>query len=81
MPIASWMWSPVARDGKSEWRLPTPGNGQERKLYKLSLIHIYVGKDLEAMYTGASTPEGVLQTIIDRRDEQAKLQKDSGWVE
>lgn len=40
-----------------------------------------VGKDLEAMYTGASTPEGVLQTIIDRRDEQAKLQKDSGWVE
>lgn len=40
-----------------------------------------VGKDLEAMYTGASTPEGVLQTIINRREEQAKLQKDPGWVE
>lgn len=40
-----------------------------------------VGKDLEAMYTGASTPEDVLQTIIDRRTEQAKLQKDPGWGE
>lgn len=39
-----------------------------------------VGKDLEAMYTGASTPEQVLQIIIDRRTEQAKLQKDPGWV-
>ena len=39
-----------------------------------------VGKDLEAMYTGASTPEEVLKTIMDRRIEQAKLQKDPGWV-
>lgn len=38
-----------------------------------------VGKDLEAMYTGASTPEDVLKTIMDRRTEQAKLQKDPGW--
>lgn len=40
-----------------------------------------VGKDLEAMYTGASTPEEVLKTIMDRRTEQAKLQKDPGWSE
>ncbi|WP_313180043.1 ABC transporter substrate-binding protein [Lacrimispora sp.] len=39
-----------------------------------------VGKDLEAMYTGASTPEEVLKTIMERRTEQAKLQKDPGWV-
>lgn len=39
-----------------------------------------IGKDLEAMYTGALTPEEVLETIMDRRTEQAELQKDSGWV-
>ncbi len=38
-----------------------------------------VGKDLEAMYSGALTVDQVLQTIADRRDEQAKLQKDSAW--
>lgn len=38
-----------------------------------------VGKDLEAMYTGAMTPEDVLKTIMDRRTEQAQLQKDPGW--
>lgn len=40
-----------------------------------------VGKDLEAMYTGAMSPEDVLKTIMDRRTEQAKLQKDPGWTE
>lgn len=40
-----------------------------------------VGKDLETMYMGAATPEDVLQIIIDRRDEQAKLQKDPAWNE
>lgn len=38
-----------------------------------------VGKDLENMYMGAATPEDVLKTIIDRRDEQARLQKDPAW--
>ncbi|MDI9217148.1 ABC transporter substrate-binding protein [Clostridium tertium] len=38
-----------------------------------------VGKDLESMYTGAMTPEEVLKTIIDRRTEQAELQKDEYW--
>ena len=39
-----------------------------------------VGKDLEAMYTGAMTPQDVLDTIMRRRTEQAELQKDPGWV-
>lgn len=39
-----------------------------------------VGKDLEAMYTGAATPEDVLKTIMHRRTEQAELQKDPGWT-
>lgn len=39
-----------------------------------------VGKDLESMYTGAMAPEEVLKTIMERRIEQAKLQKDPGWV-
>ncbi len=39
-----------------------------------------IGKDLEAMYTGAMTPEQVLETIVTRRNEQAELQKDPGWV-
>lgn len=38
-----------------------------------------IGKDLEAMYTGAMTPEDVLKTMMDRRTEQAELQKDPGW--
>ena len=38
-----------------------------------------IGKDLEAMYTGASTPNDVLKTIMNRRTEQAKLQKDPDW--
>lgn len=40
-----------------------------------------VGKDLEAMYTGAYTVDDVVQTIIDRRNEQAELQRDPGWTE
>jgi len=39
-----------------------------------------VGKDLESMYTGSLTPEGVLDTIMNRRTEQAELQKDPSWV-
>lgn len=38
-----------------------------------------VGKDLEAMYTGSSTPKQVLETIMNRRKEQAELQKDPDW--
>lgn len=38
-----------------------------------------IGKDLESMYTGAITPEEVLKIIIDRRTEQAGLQKDEYW--
>lgn len=38
-----------------------------------------VGKDLEAMYTGAMTPKDVVDTIAKRRNEQAKLQRDPGW--
>lgn len=38
-----------------------------------------VGKDLEAMYTGAMTPEDVVDTIARRRNEQAELQRDPGW--
>lgn len=40
-----------------------------------------VGKDLESMYTGAMTPEEVLQSIMKRRTEQAQLQKDPAWAE
>lgn len=39
-----------------------------------------VGKDLEAMYTGAMSPKEVVDTIAKRRNEQAELQKDPGWV-
>ena len=39
-----------------------------------------VGKDLESMYTGASTPEDVLKTIMNRRTEQAELQNDEYWA-
>lgn len=39
-----------------------------------------VGKDLEAMYTGAMDPKGVVDTIAQRRNEQAELQKDPGWT-
>lgn len=38
-----------------------------------------VGKDLEAMYTGAMTPQDVADTIIRRRNEQAELQRDPAW--
>ena len=38
-----------------------------------------VGKDLEAMYTGAMTPQDVADTIIKRRNEQAQLQRDPAW--
>ncbi|ADL51564.1 ABC transporter substrate-binding protein [Clostridium cellulovorans] len=38
-----------------------------------------VGKDLEAMYTGSLTPKQVLETIMNRRTEQAELQKDPDW--
>ena len=38
-----------------------------------------IGKDLESMYTGAITPEQVLDTIVKRRLEQAKLQKDPAF--
>lgn len=39
-----------------------------------------VGKDLESMYAGAMTPEDVLKAFMDRRTEQAMLQKDPGWT-
>lgn len=39
-----------------------------------------VGKDLEDMYVGASTPEALIQIISDRRDEQARLQNDPAWA-
>lgn len=38
-----------------------------------------IGKDIEAMYTGALTPEQVMENISQRRAEQAKLQKDEAW--
>lgn len=37
------------------------------------------GKDIAAMYTGALTPEEVLQNISDRRDDEAMLQGDENW--
>lgn len=39
-----------------------------------------VGKDLESMYTGAMTPDDVVKSIAQRRNEQAELQKDEGWT-
>lgn len=39
-----------------------------------------IGKDLEAMYTKALTPQDVLDTIVKRRNDQAELQRDPGWV-
>ena len=38
-----------------------------------------IGKDLEAMYVGSLTPEGVLETIMKRRTQQALLQRDPAW--
>lgn len=38
-----------------------------------------IGKDMEAMFTGAMTPEDVLHALVERRNEQAKLQNDPGW--
>ncbi len=40
-----------------------------------------IGKDLESMYTGAMTPEDVVNSIAKRRNDQAVLQKDPGWAE
>lgn len=37
------------------------------------------GKDIAAMYADAMTPEEVLQSISDRRDEQALLMGDENW--
>lgn len=39
-----------------------------------------IGKDLESMYTGAMTPDDVVKSIAQRRNEQAELQKDEGWT-
>lgn len=38
-----------------------------------------VGKDLESMYAGAMSPEDVLKAFMDRRTDQAILQKDPSW--
>lgn len=38
-----------------------------------------IGKDLESMFAGAMTPEDVVQSIMSRRTEQARLQKDPAW--
>lgn len=38
-----------------------------------------IGKDLEALYTGAMSVDEVLQTMDGRRAEQAKLQGDEYW--
>jgi len=38
-----------------------------------------VGKDISAMYSGAMSPEQVMDSISKRRDDQAKLQKDPSW--
>jgi raffinose/stachyose/melibiose transport system substrate-binding protein len=32
------------------------------------------------MYSGAMTPDDVMNSISKRRDDQAKLQKDPAWV-
>lgn len=39
-----------------------------------------IGKDLESMFIGASTPQDVLNIIMNRRNNQAKLQRDPGWT-
>lgn len=38
-----------------------------------------IGQDLEAMFAGGLTPEGVLEAMMKRRTEQALLQRDPGW--
>ncbi len=38
-----------------------------------------VGKDIEAMYIGALTPEQILQNIDERREKMAKAQGDPAW--
>ncbi len=40
-----------------------------------------VGKDLESMYAGAMTPDDVLKAFMERRTDQAILQKDTNWSE
>jgi raffinose/stachyose/melibiose transport system substrate-binding protein len=39
-----------------------------------------IGKDIESMYTGAMTPDGVIKSAEDRRGQQAKLQKDPAFT-
>jgi raffinose/stachyose/melibiose transport system substrate-binding protein len=39
-----------------------------------------IGKDIEAMYTGAMTPDDVISSAMKRRQEQAKLQKDPAFT-
>lgn len=38
-----------------------------------------IGKDITAMFTGAMTPEQVLESVDKRRAEYAKAAKDPGW--
>lgn len=39
-----------------------------------------VGKDIGALYAGAMTVDQVMNSIAQRRDDQAKLQKDPAWT-
>lgn len=39
-----------------------------------------VGKDIEAMFTGAMTPDDVIKSAMKRRQQQAKLQKDPAFT-
>lgn len=38
-----------------------------------------IGKDLTGMFAGSLTPKQILENIDKRREEQAKVQKDSSW--
>jgi raffinose/stachyose/melibiose transport system substrate-binding protein len=38
-----------------------------------------MGQDIVAMFTGAATPEEVLQTIDSRRADMARAADDPGW--
>ena len=38
-----------------------------------------IGKDITAMFTGAMTPEQVLESVDKRRAEYAKAAKDPAW--
>lgn len=39
-----------------------------------------IGKDIESMFTGAMTPDDVIKSTMDRRQKQAKLQRDPAFV-